>query len=52
MKERFEKQLQSDFPFMQQNRDKKRKKYISKVGVRMQFRLVRTYLRIMSKNHE
>ena len=23
MKERFEKQLQSDFPFMQQNRDKK-----------------------------
>ena len=32
MKERFEKQLQSDFPFMQQNRDKKKEIYIADGG--------------------
>ena len=32
MKERFEKQLQSDFPFMQQNRDKKKEIYIAGGG--------------------
>ena len=32
MKERFEKQLQSDFPFMQQNRDKKERNIYRKWG--------------------
>ena len=32
MKERFEKQLQSDFPFMQQNRDKKERNIYRRWG--------------------